>query len=209
MEMAHDSAAFVTISPDAERLATSGWHSSRVKLWDIPGGGLIKEWEVGSSARVFVTPDNRELIVARSGDFTFYDLKTLVVSRTMPREIGLFPGLVAFTADGKLMALEMAPGVIHLKEITSGRTVARLEDPQGNQSTWLGFTPDGTQLLVASRYADAIHRWDLRAIRDRLKTMNLDWDWPNFPLPSPNEVYIMESRPPIRVQVVAATSMEP
>src|SRR5438105_11722463 len=80
------------------------------------------------------------------------------------------------------MALEMAPGVIHLKEISSGRTVARLEDPQGDVSSWLSFTSDGTQLIVVAKYAGAIHRWDLRAIRERLKVMNLDWDWPEFPL---------------------------
>lgn len=208
-EMAHAAAAFVAVSPDAERLATSGWHSSRVKLWDVPGGRLIKEWEAGSSARVFVTPDNGEVIVARGEDFTFHDLKTLAVSRTMPREIGLFPGVAAFTADGKLMALEMAPGVVHLKEITSGRTVARLEDPQGDQSTWLGFTPDGAQLVVATRYAGAIHRWDLRAVRARLKTMNLDWDWPEFPVASPGDVFPAADRRPLRVQVVAAPPVKP
>ena len=207
--MTHAAAAFVAVSPDGARLATGGWHSPRVKLWDLPGGRLIKEWEAGSSSRVFITPDNRELIVARGGDFTFHDMQTLAVNRTMPRETGLFPGLVAFTADGQLMALEMAPGVIHLKEITSGRTVARLEDPQGDQSTWLGFTPDGTQLVVAARYAGAIHRWDLRAIRARLKTMNLDWDWAEFPAPSPGDVFVTKSPRPLRVQVVAAPPVEP
>ena len=179
-EMLHDAAAFVALSPDAARLATSGWHSKRVKLWDGQSGQLIKDWEVGSSARVFFTPDNREMIVAREKEFTFHDLQTLEVSRQMPRDIGLYPGHVAFSADDQLMALEMAPGLIHLKEITSGRTVARLEDPHGDRSTWMSFTPDGTQLVVAARYAGAIHRWDLRAIRERLKTMNLDWDWPEF-----------------------------
>jgi WD40 repeat protein len=179
-EMPHDMAAFVALSPNAARLATSGWHSGRVKLWDGQSGQLIKDWEVGSSARVYFTPDNRELIVARAKEFAFHDLETLGVSRHMPRDIGLYPGHVAFAADGKLMALEMAPGLIHLKEITSGRTVARLEDPHGDHSTWMSFTPDGTQLVVAARYAGAIHRWDLRTIRERLKTMNLDWDWPEF-----------------------------
>ena len=32
-------------------------------------------------------------------------------------------------------------------------------------------------------YARAIHVWDLRAIRTRLKEMNLDWDWPEYPPP--------------------------
>ena len=79
------------------------------------------------------------------------------------------------------MAQEMAPAVIHLKETATGRTVAKLEDPHGDRATWQGFTTDGTQLVVVADYAGAIHIWDLRAIRTRLKDMNLDWDWPEFP----------------------------
>jgi hypothetical protein len=159
---------------------------------------------VGLTALVFFTPDNRELIVARAQEFTFHDLNSLEVTRRMLREIGLHPGHVAFTADGKLMALEMAPGLIHLKEITSGRTVAKLEDPYGDVSTWMSFTPDGTQLVVAAMYAGAIHRWDLRAIRTRLKTMNLDWDWPEFSAPPPAETSFSESHRPLRVQLLGA-----
>src|SRR5262249_41229082 len=71
-----------------------------------------------------------------------------------------------------------------LMEVATGRTVAKLEDPHGDQPTWHGFTPDGTQLVVVSKSACAIHVWDLRAIRERLKNVGLDWDWPAFP-PAP------------------------
>ena len=79
------------------------------------------------------------------------------------------------------MALEMALTVIHLMEVATGRTVAKLEDPNGDRATWQGFTPDGTQLVVVASYASAIHIWDLRAIQARLKTMNLAWNWPELP----------------------------
>jgi tetratricopeptide (TPR) repeat protein len=59
--------------------------------------------------------------------------------------------------------------------------VARLEDPHGDLSHWQGFTPDGAKLVVVSRLSGAIHVWDLRMIRRSLKTMGLDWDWPEFP----------------------------
>jgi WD40 repeat protein len=202
-QMPHANVAYVALGPNGERLATSGWHSDRVKVWDGSTDKLIKELEVGLTSQVFFTPDNREMIVARGLEFTFHDLNSLEVSRRMPRDIGLHPGHVAFTADGRLMALEMAPGLIHLKEITSGRTVARLEDPHGDHSTWMSFTPDGTQLVVAARYAGAIHRWDLRAIRIRLKTMNLDWDWPEFSTTPPETTFSKNHRP-LRVQVVGA-----
>jgi hypothetical protein len=66
----------------------------------------------------------------------------------------------------------------------------------------MSFTPDGTQLVVAARYAGAIHRWDLRAIRARLKTMNLDWDWPEFSAPLPVETSLLKNGRPLRVQIV-------
>jgi hypothetical protein len=162
---------------------------------------LIKDLKTGLATRVYFTPDQREMIVARGMEFVFHDLKTLEVSRRLPRAMGLYPGHVAFTADGKLMALEMAPGLIHLKALDSGRTVAQLEDPRGDLSTWMSFTPDGTQLIVAARYAGAIHRWDLRAIRERLKTMNLDWDWPEYPVAA-GEISLSTRPHPLRVQVL-------
>jgi WD40 repeat protein/tRNA A-37 threonylcarbamoyl transferase component Bud32 len=178
--MPHANACFVALSPDARRSVSSGWGSASVKLWDGSTGRLLNELERVMRSQVYFTPDNQELIVARGHEFTFHTLDSLAVSRRLPREGGVHPGFVSFTADGKMMAMEMAPGVIHLKETTSGRTVAKLEDPLGDVSTWMGFTPDGAQLIVAARYAGAIHRWDLRAIRARLKAMNLAWEWPEF-----------------------------
>src|SRR5262249_4130908 len=114
----------------------------------------------------------------------FWDVETLQPILRLPRDVTPFPGHVAFSPDGRLMALEMAPAVLHLKDVVTGRTVAKLEDPCNDRADWLGFTPDGTRLVVVAKYASTIHLWDLRAIRTRLKDMNLDWDWPEFP-PAP------------------------
>jgi tetratricopeptide (TPR) repeat protein len=91
----------------------------------------------------------------------------------------------------------MAPAVLHLKEVATGRTIAQLEDPQGDRANWQRFTPDGTQLVVMAGYARAIHIWDLRAIRTRLKDMNVDWDWPEFPAPTgtPSAQVTIDVRP--------------
>ena len=83
------------------------------------------------------------------------------------------------------MALELAPAVIHLIDAATFRTIARLEDPHGDQPVWQDFTPDGTKLVVVTKHTTAIHIWDLRAIRARLKEINLDWDWPEFPPAQP------------------------
>jgi serine/threonine protein kinase/WD40 repeat protein len=169
------------LSSDGQWAASTGWHSDRVRLWNLNTGQMAREWVLGKRTYVTFTPDSRTLIICRSDEFTFWDLETLQPIRQLPRDGTPFPGRVAFSPDGRLMALEMAPGVLHLKETATGRTVAKLEDPQGDRATWQGFTPDGTRLVVVAKYASAVHIWDLRAIRTRLKGMNLDWDWPEFP----------------------------
>jgi serine/threonine protein kinase/WD40 repeat protein len=178
---AHPKASEVALSQDGRWLASSGWHSDRVRLWNAKTGTMVHEWVLGTMTRVFFTPDSRALIICRGDAFTFWDVETLQPIRRLARDVALYPGHAAFSLDGALMALEMAPGVMHLMEVATGRTIAKLEDPHGDRAGWMGFTPDGTQLVVAASFAKAIHIWDLRAIRERLKVMGLDWDWPEFP----------------------------
>lgn len=176
----HPVADFIALSPDAKWLATSGWRSDRCRLWETANGRLAKDWAVSPPARISFTPDSRELIVAQGDEFRFLSTETFEASRRLNREIGLYPGDVAFSPDGKLMAMEMSPAVIHLKETSTGRTVAQLEDPFGDRSDLMTFSRDGTKLIVLSPYASAIHVWDLRVLRSSLKAMGLDWDWPEF-----------------------------
>jgi WD40 repeat protein len=187
------------LSADGRWAASCGWHSDRVRLWDARTGRKVKEWAPGKRTFVTFTPDSRALIISRGDEFSFWDVETLQLVRRLPRDLTPFPGQVAFSPDGQLMAMEMAPAVLHLKEASTGRTVARLEDPNGDRANWLGFTPDGTQLVVVSKHATAIHIWDLRAIRARLKEMNLDWDWPAFrPAPAAEP-----ASAPLTVEVLA------
>jgi serine/threonine protein kinase len=183
------------LSGDGRWAASWGWHSDRVRLWNAGTGQMVHEWVPGKRTLVFFTPDSQTLIMARDDMFSFWNVETLQPIRQLHRDVTQYPGWMAFSPDGRLMALEMTPGVIHLKEASTGRTVAKLEDPHGDRATWQGFTPDGTQLVVVGRYAGAIHIWDLRAIRKRLKAMNLDWEWPEFPpagagMPPPEPVTI-------------------
>jgi len=84
------------------------------------------------------------------------------------------------------MALEMAPGIIHLKEAATGRTVARgARGPARRPGDLAGLHPRRTRVVVVSGYDSAIHIWDLRAIRERLKEMKLTGIGPSFRPPRP------------------------
>jgi hypothetical protein len=187
-------------------MASSGWHSDRVRLWNAATGKMVHEWTLSVvTAMVFFTPDSRELIISHRDEFGFHDVETLKPSRRIRRDVALLPGHVAFSPDGGLMALEMAPGIVHLKDAATARTVAKLEDPHGDRAGWMSFTPNGTQLVVTAPYSRAVHVWDLRAIRQRLKEMDLDWDWPEFPPPDPES---QAARPP-KVEVVLGELAKP
>jgi len=164
LPLQHPMASYAAVSPDAKWLATSGWHTDRIQFWNLERGELVRDWVAGLQTKVSFTPDSRELILARGNEFNFLKVESLESSRRLKREIGLYPGVVAFSSDGKLMAMEMAPAVIHLKEVSTGRTVAQLEDPFGDRSDAICFSHDATKLIIVSSYAAAVHVWDLRGV---------------------------------------------
>ena len=68
----------------------------------------------------------------------------------------------------------------------------------------MSLSHDGTKLIVVSTAAAAVHVWDLRAIRAGLKTMGLDWDWPEFPpLNKLDESRASLRRVPLKVEVMS------
>ena len=176
----HRMSGFLALSPDGRWLATAGWHADNVCLWNVGTGELVREWPA-PGVRVSFAPDSRTLILSTGERFEFWDVASGREGLSVPCDEPLYPTQVVFTSDGVLMALEMAPGLIHLKDSKTGRTVAKLEDPSGSRATWMKFTPAGDKLVAAANYSKAIHVWDLRAIGVRLKEMGLDWDWPEFP----------------------------
>ena len=94
-------------------------------------------------------------------------------------------GEFAFSPDSRLLAINDVFGVIRLLETTTGREVARLTGPE---PTWYApacFTPDGTRLVATCSGETALYVWDLRLIRQQLKELGLDWDWPDFPPADP------------------------
>ncbi len=179
LRMEHPSAGYVALSPDGTWVATSGWHADEVKLWNARTGDKVHEWTASRTSVTF-TPDSRFLVLDLGHEFRFHNVTSRELVLRISRDVAMHPGFITFAPAAGLMALELAPGVLHLKEIATGRTVARLEDPHGDRAAWMKLASDAGRLAVVANYAHTVHVWDLRAIRGRLKPMNLDWDWPEF-----------------------------
>ena len=203
----HKGAGFVALSRDGRWLATAGWHIDTVRLWNAQTGKLLHEWKGPAQARIAFTPDSRELVICQGDGFSFWNVETTQLNRRLPCEIALFGNSVAFSPDGSLMALPVAPGVVEIKTVVEARTIARLEDPFGDRCGWIGFTPDNRELVVTAGYGRVVHVWELDLIRQRLAGMGLAGDWPDFPprTDSPPR-HRPTGRPPPKIEVLSATS---
>ena len=103
-----------------------------------------------------------------------------------------------FSPDSRLLAINDVFGVIRLLEATTGREVAQLTGPEATWYPPACFTPDGTRLVARCSGETALYVWDLRLIRQQLKDLGLDWDWPDF---KPADSDVMTARP-VKVEIV-------
>ena len=77
--------------------------------------------------------------------------------------------------------MEDSPGAIRLVRPQDRTELTRLEAPEETRLMPRCFTPDGTRLIAVGVETQALHIWDLRAIRAQLAALRLDWDLPPYP----------------------------
>jgi WD40 repeat protein len=177
--------ASVAFSPDGRWAAGGFWRRGVVTVWDVTAGRVAHELPTGEranhgTAMVAFSPDGQWL--AASGEFEtrFWRAGTwdlaFDIRRDHPQEV---PPLPAFTRDGRLAALALAPARIALVDLTAGgREVTSLTIPEPREANCLCFSPDGGRLAVTTN-RHTTQLWDLRAIRRQLRDLGLDWDPPD------------------------------
>jgi hypothetical protein len=115
----------------------------------------------------------------------------------------------AFTADGRVMALETGAGSVRLVRTADGHELVRLDNPHQDPLVDLAFAPDGTRLVGCSfGSARGVHVWDLRLIRRGLAARGLDWD-PTPPPDPPARATSVEVLVPIKLPAVRPPASEP
>jgi serine/threonine protein kinase/WD40 repeat protein len=166
------------VSPDGRWAVTcSHWwdgRASTARIWDAKSGRLVHDLLLKGSCTPGFSPDGRWLGVTE-GEMHLWEVETWKEKLRLPG------GRFAFSPDSRLIALGDVPATIRLLDLQSGREIARLTGPE---ATWYfpeSFSRDGTRLIATDAGDKAIYVWDLRAIRAELKSMELDWDWPEFP----------------------------
>jgi WD40 repeat protein/tRNA A-37 threonylcarbamoyl transferase component Bud32 len=167
----HDDARSLDISPDGRWVATGSHLGTTVKIWDASSGQLVRELPLEGGSFVLFSPDGRWLLTTHE-EYRLW----AVDSWEEIRKLGAgFPS-AAFSPDGKILALAELGGVVRLVNPETGKDYARLEDPHQDRAGFMCFSPDGSQLVAIANDSHAMHVWNLRAIREQLAEIGLDWD---------------------------------
>ena len=197
-----------SVSPDGHWLALGGWKDAGVRVWDLHRRRaeqlLRPDDAVGETSFVVrFSPDGEWLVSCTATDsgnrYHFWRTGTWELVRRIDQERnGIAFSPPAFTSDGRLMAMGIAPDQVLLADAATGREVARLTTLEAVTPTPLAFSPDRTK-LVARTDRKTVLVWDLRRIRERLVAMELDWDAPGYPVIPANSVGILPKPRQVRV----------
>ena len=207
----------VAVSPDGRWLAVGGWKEAGVRVWDLRRRRLEriltpKEPIGAMSYFVGFSPDGRRLVSSTGSDagetYHFWRVGTWEPGLRIDPECDMGVAYCpAFTSDGRLMALGIAPDQVLLADAATGRELARLTTLQPVSPTPLVFSPDGTKLIARTNQKTVLV-WDLRRIRDRLKERGLDWDAPPYPT-APESAAAVGPVQPVRAIKVVGEVLEP
>ncbi len=181
-------AAFIAASPDGRWVATGSWEGPGVQVWDTRHNALAHLWNMGDAGVAF-SPDGRWLAsgsgvgVSTEAECTLWRVGSWERGPSIAVERTTSPALLAYSDDGRMLAVQRTMTEVLLVDPRDLRELARLQSPDPTIVGLMRFSPDGGSLVVGTA-AGYIHIWDLRRIRTRLKEMDLDWDLPPIGPPS-------------------------
>jgi serine/threonine protein kinase/WD40 repeat protein len=187
-----------TVSPDGRWVATGDHFSNSgfgAAVWDAQSGQRLQRLPVGHTCRVCFSPDGRWLLTT-GGGYRLWHTESWQEGphiAQQPGENGAFPGY-AFSPDSKLVALSAGSGRIRLVKVETGRELAVLSVPEKTHLQPAAFAPDGAWLAAIGSGNRMLYTWDLRAIREQLRDLSLDWEASAYPPPR-------TLAPPMRVQI--------
>jgi signal transduction histidine kinase len=194
-----------TFSPDGKWLASSATEGYALLVWESATGQLVQKIP-GPHGRVLFNPCRSQLVLGTAREYSFWNTDTwqpLAGSSIARDNFAETTGALAFSPDGKRLAVARTRQLVQMVDSVTGRDLALLAAPQLQTISWLHFSPTGDRLAAAT-FDGSIQLWDLAELSRRLSQWGLGWEAPNVvPLairaPGRSALFIL---PPIGVVLV-------
>lgn len=161
----YDQVTEVAFSPDGQQLAAYQWDA--LLLWSLGSGQIAQHWyDVASKA---LSPDWKTLAsVNMTNGMELFTAVTLW-DTTRGKNLQVLPDsqnveTVAFSADGKRLALEGLDNTIKLWDTVSGRVVQTLTTTS-LIGPFVEFSPNGRLLATLAAPAGELRVWDIASGR--------------------------------------------
>jgi len=164
----------IRFGPGGRWLASGCWQGSGARVWDLNDLDALPidlcqgEDVVG----VAFDRDGEHLITRTRGTVQFWRVGSWEKGRSIETKVS---GITAFHPSEPLMAVCRGNAQVSLLHTETHAVLAELEALNPGSPTELTFSPDGTQLAMATSVRD-ITVWNLPMLRKELAAMGLDWD---------------------------------
>jgi WD40 repeat protein/tRNA A-37 threonylcarbamoyl transferase component Bud32 len=170
----------LAVSADGGSTACGHWRSSPAAcVWDNATGRIVRSFESepagATSAFVAFSPDGQWLVTCEQGVYRFWKAGTWEPGPSIERDqIESFPGPIAWSRDGRMLAVARSSTGVLLLDAASGQRLATMRANSRRSVRSLDFSPDGRRLAVANIDQQVIV-WDLPLVRRGLAVLGLDW----------------------------------
>jgi WD40 repeat protein len=159
-------------------VAVGNWRSKDcgAAVWDLTTNTRVWQLPPGSSCRVAFSPDERWLVTSEQDKYRFWQVGIWTPGLVIPRDrLEPRPGPLAFSGDGRMLAIARSAWTVQLIKPATGEEIATLTAPDAQIINSLCFSPDASQLAVATNN-HTIQLWDLQLIQRQLEELNLGGD---------------------------------
>jgi WD40 repeat protein len=151
---------------------------ANVTVFNLSNSVAVKVLPVALQMKTLAfSPDSRWLVTGDNQQFQFWDTADWKCVRSLPRTATAGgPGVVAFTADSRTVAVTYSSQLVRLIDMASGNELATLESSLPKDIFNMEFSPDGNHLaMIVAGQNNHLQIWDLPMLRKKLAALKLDW----------------------------------